>query len=412
MKKVVLLAVIASLLLTACQSSQPPVEKKRIERIPNEMPDVIKTENQFAEVAVYDKFGQWPYKGGDEYYSSEIGTWFTVWWTKKGEATYSHWYDKTWTRLKPVDYGYYSSGDSDYLISVLSRLKYIGIDYVVLDDTNGHWNDMGLIARNMNAVFQTAFELGEFSPKVAIATGAPIREGNAKQQTKELDAYWEYYEQYPGTFYTYKDKPLLLMYIAGEVNQRHYDDRFTIRHGTGFISWQNRASDQTIFKTEGNWGWVFDIQNAGSEVFGVQPGYNKSHQGTKIDSIFRNNGQHYIEAWLAAIKANPAVIIIPSYNDHAEETGWEATVPVRENTVPNSDPGTPGEDPYLYEKITEAYLALKYGYIDGFIYREESSSNAFLFKDNQLTQVTPGETDLVIIIPDGYMAWEKAKNEV
>lgn len=409
MRKIILFAILASLMLTSCQ--KPQEEKKRVDRIPNPTPDVIKSENKYANVKVYDKFGQWPYKDGQEYYSAEIGTWFTVWWTKEGEATYSHWFDQGWTRLKPVDYGYYSSGDVDYLTSALSRLKYIGIDYVMLDDTNGHWNDFGLIARNMNTVFKTAHELGDNSPKVAIATGAPMREGNTKQQTKELDAYWKYNEEFPGTFYTYKDKPFLIMYIAGEVNRRHYDDRFTIRHGYRIISWQDKANDQSIFKTEGNWGWVFNIQNEGSEVFGVQPGYNKAHQGTKINTIYRKNGQHYIESWLAAIKANPQMIIIPSYNDHAEETGWEATEPIREPSTENCDQGTPGEDPYLYEKITEAYLALKYGYIDGFIYREESSNKAYLFKDNKLTEVTPNEDDLVIIIPDGYMAWEKAKNE-
>ena len=77
------------------------------------------------------------------------------------------------------------------------------------------------------------------------------------------------------------------MYIAGEVNKRHSDDRFTIRHGTGFISWQKKAQDQSIFQTEGNWGWVFDIQNEGSEVIGVQPGYNKAHQGIEIQTIYR-----------------------------------------------------------------------------------------------------------------------------
>ena len=67
------------------------------------------------------------------------------------------------------------------------------------------------------------------------------------------------------------------------------------------------------------------------------------------------------------------MIIIPSYNDHAEETGWEATVPIRPPSNENCDQGTEGEDPYLYEKITEAYLALRYGFIDGFMYRRKTA---------------------------------------
>ena len=398
-----------SLLATGCNNTSV-TEKERKERVPNTTPDVIKPDNKYADVPVYDKFGQWPHKSGEEYYSSKIGTWFTVWWTEPEAATHDHWFAEGWTRLKPVDYGYYSSGDEDYLTSAFSRLKYIGIDFLVLDDTNGHWNDFGLIARNIDKVFEVAHNLGEHSPKIAIATGGPLRDGNERAQENELKVYWRLHENHPDTFFQYKGKPFLIMYIAGEVNKRYEDDRFTIRHGTGFISWQEKAQDQSIFKTEGNWGWVFDKQNIGSEVMGVQAGYNKAHQGTKIQSIHRENGKHFIELWLNAIKQNPEVIIIPSYNDHAEETGWEATEPIREPGTENCDQGTPGADPYLYEKITEAYLALRYGYIDGFMYREESSNKTFLFKDNKLTKVEPKETDLVIIIPDGYMEWESNKN--
>ncbi|HOA30812.1 MAG TPA: hypothetical protein PKM70_02675 [Clostridia bacterium] len=409
MKKLIILVVTFSLFAASC-SNTSVTEKERVERVPNPTPDVIKPDNKYVDVPAYDKFGQWPYKDGEEYYSSKVGTWFTVWWTDESKPTHDHWFAEGWTRLKPVDYGYYSSGDEDYLTSVLSRLKYIGVDYLMIDDTNGHWNDFGLIAKNIEQVFKVANELGENSPQIAIATGGPLRDGNTKIQEKELDVYWKLHNDHPGTFFQYKGKPFLIMYIAGEVNKRHSDDRFTIRHGTGFISWQKKAQDQSIFQTEGNWGWVFDIQNEGSEVIGVQPGYNKAHQGIEIQTIYRENGKHYIQSWLNAIKQNPEMIIIPSYNDHAEETGWEATVPIRPPSNENCDQGTEGEDPYLYEKITEAYLALRYGFIDGFMYREENSKETYLFKNNKLAKVEPKETDLVIIIPDGYFEWESNKN--
>ena len=113
----------------------------------------ITSDNPYKDVKIVDKFGQWPEKKGEPYYSSQVGTWFTVWWTAKGEKTFDHWTAKDWTRVKPIDYGYYSSGDEDYLTHVLLRLKYIGIDFIALDDTNGHWNDYGLIAENMAAIW-------------------------------------------------------------------------------------------------------------------------------------------------------------------------------------------------------------------------------------------------------------------
>ena len=44
------------------------------------------------------------------------------------------------------------------------------------------------------------------------------------------------------------------------------------------------------------------------------------------------------------------------------------------------------------------------------MYREENSKETYLFKNNKLAKVEPKETDLVIIIPDGYFEWESNKN--
>lgn len=373
----------------------------------NEKPNVIEASNKYADVKIYDKFGEWPLKTGKEYYSSDVGTWFTVWWANKGEASYEfHWFQEC--RLKPVDYGYYASNNADYLTSVLARLKYIDIDFILLDDTNGHWNDNGLISRNITATLRIADRLNGFAPKIAIATGAPLREGNTVQQQKEFDQYGKFYEKYPNVFYHYEGKPLLVNYIAGIANARYSDNknRFTIRYGTGLVSWQKKASSQSIFKTQGNWGWVYDMQNAGSEVMGVQPGYNKP--GMESAVVKREGGKHYIQQWLAAIKANPKVIMIPSYNDHCEETGWEATTPV-EKAGAGLDQVPSGEDPYLYEKITEAYLALRYGYIDGFFYQVENTSQVYQYKNGSLQKVSASAAgkEPIILIPKGYIEWEK-----
>ncbi len=381
----------------------------------NEQPDVITADNKYKDVPIYDKFGAWPSKTGETYYDAQVGTWFTVWWTEEGARTYDHWYRKDMCRLKPVDYGYYSSGDSDYLTSVFARLDYIGIDFILLDDTNGHDADYGLVAKNMFKCFQTANALGEYAPKIAIATGGPIRDQeNAKKQQAEFDAYYKsYYQKFPDTFYHYEGKPLLVMYMAHKVDTRLADsqNRFTQKYGTGFISWQNNGTTASFYEKQGNWGWVFDMQNKGSEIMGVQPGYNKAHQGVDIESFPRDNGVRYTQMWLDAIKENPKVIMIPSYNDHAEETGWEATTPIRKGAE-GSAPDVEGEDPYVYEKITEAYLALRYGYIEGFFYKIEGTTQVYQCKEGYLEKVSadaPGR-EPVILLPEGYMEWELSRN--
>lgn len=389
---------------TAAPTTQAPTAKPITE---NEKPDLSASLGNFKDIKIYDKFGKWPLKTGKEYYSSEVGTWFTIWWDVTTSATGQfHWLEEC--RLKPVDYGYYSGANQKYLTSVFARMEYIGIDFLLLDDTNGHWNDNGVIARNMILCFKVAEKLNGFSPKIAIATGAPLREGDTAQQQKEFDEYYKLYEKYPQYFYKYQGKPLLVNYIAGVANARYSDSRFTTRYGTGLISWQNRASDQTIWKTQGNWGWVFDMQNKGSEIMGVQPGYNKP--GMESSVVKRKGGQHYIEQWLAAIKANPKVIMIPSYNDHCEETGWEATTPV-EKAGAGLDEVPAGEDPYLYEKITEAYMALRYGYIDGFFYKVEGTSQVYKYTGGSLQKVSASAAgkNPIILLPTGYIEWEQSR---
>jgi hypothetical protein len=374
--------------------------------------EVIAADSPYRDVKIIDKFGKWPEKEGEPYYSSQVGTWFTVWWSAKGGKTFDFWTRENWTRLKPLDYGYYCSGDEDYLISVLIRLKYIGIDFIALDDTNGHWNAHGVIAENIASCFQTADSLGDRSPQVAICSGHHLRANERDAQRRELDHYYsEFVEKHPDAFFHWKGKPMVVMYLAGAAGRRMEDDRFTIRYGTGLATWQNRTEDTHLFETEGNWAWVFDIQNPDSEVMGTQPGYNKAHQGNPMKPVPRESGKRYIAQWLAAIKRNPECIVIPSYNDHAEETGWEATLPTRP-AITSAAQDVPGEDPYLYEKITEGYLALRYGFIESFHYRVEGSDQVFVFEAGELEKADARNPliDPVIVLPDDYLKWYRSRS--
>jgi hypothetical protein len=407
MKKMVLLSMVLSTFPLRSGAAEGVVSEPACWAENVDIDKYITSDNPYSHIKVIDKFGKWPEKKGDPYYSSQVGTWFTVWWTAWGAKTFDHWTRKDWTRVKPVDYGYYSSGDEDYLTHVLLRMKYIGIDFIALDDTNGHWNDHNMIAENMASVFKVADRLGTCSPKVSICTGGPLRNGDIKEQRRELDAYCkDYVKKHPDACYKWKGKPLVVMYLAGEANRRIEDDRFTIRYGTGLATWQNSAKNNEMFKTLGNWAWVFDLQNPGSEVMGAQPGYNKAHQGGSMKFVERRSGANYIDQWLGAIKQNPECIMIPSYNDHAEETGWEATVPLRP-AIASAAQDVSGEDPYLYEKITEGYLALRYGFIEGFHYRVENSSQVLIFKHGKLKQAKAPNPlkEPVIILPEDYLEW-------
>ena len=139
-----------------------------------------------------------------------------------------------------------------------------------------------------------------------------------------------------------------------------------------------------------------------SEVYGITPGFSRDHNnlGSRLNPIWRENGDRYRREWLNAVKRKPEMIVISSWNDHAEETGIEAVqllVPI---------PGRGNEDPFFYEKITEGYLALKTGYLENWYYRSESDSQVYQFHNGKLNKVFDlNSKEIVIVVPDDYFDW-------
>lgn len=408
---VLLLAVALCVALTGCVvtpgadtnttlPSDPPTGNDSPEVTPLE-PGVQADEaygyGKFADVKIKDKFGKWPEEREDTYYDSTVGAWMTVYLSELDSAMGYVWTSNC--RLVPVDFGYYSHNDVDYINTQFSRLKNIGVDFVSLDDTNGHWNGYGVIARNVDTVFETVSKLGDKAPKLVLATGMTVVWDGDEGQQEEVDYLYEtYVRKYADTYFQWKGKPMLLFFNNPFKMWVDKEDRFTIRRATASVSY---GSD-VIAGEEGVWGWVSNVdQPAEAEVMLVQAGYDKYHQGGYSLAVYpREHGKRYIDSWLAAVKANPEAIMMLSWNDYSEETGIEAA-----NWVE-------GEDPYLYEKIAEGYLALKHGCIDGFYYRAESSETVYRYSadTHSLTLIpadeVPAKTDEpVIVVPDDYFAW-------
>ena len=337
-----------------------------------------------------------------QYYTSAVGMWYTVWWDAEGGRYYSHWTD--WSRTKPVEDGFYSSGDLAKLEKDFKYFKKIGIDFLILDDTNGHGNDGGNIARSIDRCFETAKKLGEtLSPKLCIAGGAPLwASNNPGVMQQEMDVFYDYYRFSNGMYFVWKDKPLYISYTSKEYftwNDR--DDRFTIRRAIGRVT---EGYKHLPDPSGGLWGWVYDAQMPESEVMGVMPGWDTKHLGRGTRPISRSKGERYTKMWLEAIKRNPEAISIVSWNDHAEETGIEAVNMVV--AIPERE----GEDPYLYQKITEGYLALRTGLLDNWYYRAESSSDIYQYVEGRLVPVNQApDREVVIIVPDDYYDWAGLK---
>lgn len=386
-------------------------------------------------------------KQKDEYYSSKIGLWYTVWWQSKMSDIYpqykksaAHWDE--WTRIVPVR-GEYSSGDPAVIKEHLELFEKYGLDFILLDDTNGHGADYGSVAQNMERIFETVRSVGS-KVSVAVALGGmfnfPENETTISARTKEADIIYENFaKKFDDVYFMWKGRPLLVSY--GTSHYFRWDDnRFTVRHATGSV---NEGLVSGYVPSTGLWGWVFNNQTDNEEVFGVVPGFNKGEiQGYApnelMDQIRRENGQRYMKNWLDAIKADREVIMITSWNDFAEEPAIEAAIPKSDELIDEAvkDKGYPmktrherdklnGSDrhniwldhygelaPFWYEEITWAYMALKKGLINGFYYREESSEKFYRYMDGKLTEGDElPHLRPVIIIPDGYFHWFTTKKK-
>ena len=65
------------------------------------------------------------------------------------------------------------------------------------------------------------------------------------------------------------------------------------------------------------------------------------------------------------------------------------------------------------KKITEGYLALRYGFIEGFHYRVENTNQVKVFESGRLKNVAAPNPlkEPVIVLPEGYLKWYASQTE-
>ncbi len=340
----------------------------------------------------------------ENYFEAKVGLWYTVWWDsqERDPRFYEHHWVKE-TRVKPIQHGYYAADDPEKLKDDFQYFRRIGIDYILLDDTNSHWNDAGNIAAHIEACFAVAAELGDKAPKICFAGGRPLIDGSAEGMQVELDIFADYAKKYPNETFQWKGKPLFVNFNIPE-NYGYQDKlgRFTMRPAGGHTSEGLSVRQKFELDRTGMYGWVFDIQYEPSEVYGITPGFSRSHNdlGTTMPPVSRENGQRYQREWLAAVKRKPEMIVISSWNDHAEETGIEAV------ELLEKIPGRGEEYPFFYQKTTQGYLALKKGFLENWFYRSENESQVYEFRNNRLEKVADIDPkEVVIVVPDDYFEW-------
>lgn len=320
-----------------------------------------------------------------------IGLWLTVWWT--GDDQFHHWSN---CHVLPAR-GRYTSGDAAVIAAHYARFRELGIDFLILDDTNDVGNDGGRINDNIRAWFEfmDAKPADERIP-LCIGGGGEMRRGGRPAQQPAADYYWTHWAQRP-SYFRLDGKPLLLVDTDKNYGPGDFDDtRFTIR-------WAYNGDNHAAMEQRKTWGWgSYAPAPALTECMSIWPGHrfprNVEQQGKDPLEAPREGGRLYVREWLRVLKARPQFVTIADWNNFEEETALEESY-TWEDPLGYSVPD-------LYVRITRGYSRLRTGeLVKGEYYRDEANRDIFLFDGNRLVRQsdTPRRA-VVLIAPRGLLA--------
>jgi len=319
-----------------------------------------------------------------------IGLWYTAWWT--ADDQFNHWAD---CHVLPLR-GQYGAGDPAVIAEHYAAFRDMGIDFLIMDDTNGCGNDDGRIAGNIRAWFDfmDARPEAERVP-ICIGGGGEMRAEGAAGQQRAASFYFESWARRP-SYFRLDGKPLLLVDTDDNYGPGDFDDgRFTVR-------WAYNGDNVESMGRRQTWGWGCVGQcPVLPESMAIWPGHRFHHrviaQGKDTDEEPREGGRLYARNWLHILKANPEFVTIADWNNFQEETAIESSYAwqdPRGYCVPD-----------LYVRITRAYSRLRSEQmVPGEYYRDEDSPDVFLFDGKAL--VHQGATPrwaTVIVTPAGML---------
>lgn len=172
-----------------------------------------------------------------------IGMWYTVWWTKDDQ--YRHWCN---CHRLPTR-GRYTAGDPDIIADHFAQFRDLGVDFLIMDDTNGVGNDGGRINDNIRAWFDFMDRrpVAERIP-ICIGSGGEMRDKGRNGQAQAADFYHAHWAQQP-SYFRLEGKPLLLIDTDRNYGPGDFDDsRFTVR-------WAYNGDNHKAMHERRTWGW-------------------------------------------------------------------------------------------------------------------------------------------------------------
>ena len=337
-------------------------------------------------------------------YTSKIGAWYQPWWKATGPHAYQ-W--TSWARYIPM-LGRYDGLDPKLIATHIRQIKTAGIDFLIFDNTNMIRNGTSHTQENIERFFDFVTSLPSHDQiflSVAIG-GQLLYNRSTHAHNIEADRIYQSYAQSP-VYFKWRNKPLLINYNQFEFpsvyNPSWNDARFTVRNAAGFVT--NANPTLRKYGAHGWWGWTQHYPQAfNAEQMGITPGADNAHRGGGLTfRLSRDNGRLFMLEWVRALKKNPEVIVLSSWNEFSDETAIEAATPVGNAPVWKDSYGAPVADWYV--QIMTGYAQLKNGLASGAYYRDESGGAVHGVTDGRLIcQRAMPHGRPVLLLPSGLLA--------
>lgn len=316
-----------------------------------------------------------------------FGLWYTVWWTKDDQ--FHHWVN---CQRLPVR-GRYTAGDPAIIAAHYAEMRDLGIDFLILDDTNCAGNDGGRINDNIRAWFDfmDAKPAADQIP-ICIGGGGEMRASGRPGQQRAADFYYSAWATRP-SYFKLNGKPLLLIDTDKNYGPADFDDpRFTVR-------WAYNGDNHRAMAERKTWGWgAYAPAPELRECMSIWPGHrfpgNVAKLGQDPLEAPRMGGALYAGELLRVLKASPQFVTIADWNNFEEDTAIEDSYGWEDRSgyaVPD-----------LYRRVTRAYSRLREEtLVKGEYYRSESKPEVYAFDGSRLVYQSgmPNRATL-ITVPD------------
>jgi hypothetical protein len=292
--------------------------------------------------------------------------------------------------------GRYTAGDPAVIAAHYAQFRDMGIDFLIMDDTNGVGNDGGRINDNIRAWFDFMDRKPpEERIPICIGGGGEMRAEGRPGQQRAADDYWTHWAQRP-SYFRLDGKPLLLVDTDKNYGPGDFDDpRFAVR-------WAYNGDNHAAMQARKTWGWgSYAPVPLLEECMSIWPGHRfpKNVAQTGFDPLEdpREGGRLYARTWLRVLKARPRFVTIADWNNFEEETAVEPSF--------NWEDPKGYATPDLYVRITRAYSRLRSETLTkGECYRDERSRKLYLFDGKRLIErKTAPARGTVIAAPSGML---------